>query len=313
MRLTNYAKFAWGVVALNILVIIWGAVVSATGSGAGCGDHWPVCNGQVIPLNPATDTLIEYTHRLTSGLALLAVGALWLWGRRAYPASHPARAGAWWSLVFIIIESLLGAGLVVFRLTAADTSVARALVQPVHLINTMILLGWLTLTAWWASGGAALRLRGQNGRLGALAFAAVSLLVISGTGSVISLGDLLFETLGIREGPVVETLVSLRVGHPLVAIAAGAAVMWALSRLVGALDDPLAHRLALGVNALMALQWMVGSLNVVLRVPLALQLTHLFLADLAWLLLVILAARALSVEARWLPASAPQPNPATPA
>lgn len=310
MQLSAYAKAAWGVVALNILVIIWGAVVSATGSGAGCGDHWPVCNGQVIPLNPATDTLIEFTHRVTSGLALLAVVGLWLWGRRAYPASHPVRTGAWWSVVFIIIESLLGAGLVVFRLTATDTSVARVIVQPIHLINTMILLGCLTLTAWWASGGAAVRLRGQNGRLGSLAVAAFGLLVISGTGSVISLGDLLFETLGIREGPVVETLVSLRIGHPLVAIFAGAAVMWLASRLTKGLDDPLAQRLALGLNVLIVVQWVVGSLNVVLRVPLVIQLTHLFLADLAWMALVLLAARVLSVEARWLAAQAPQTNPA---
>ena len=56
-----------------LAVIIWGAFVRATGSGAGCGDHWPLCNGVVVPRAPALETVIEMTHRLTSGLFLVGV------------------------------------------------------------------------------------------------------------------------------------------------------------------------------------------------------------------------------------------------
>jgi hypothetical protein len=60
-------RFAWSVVGYNVLVILWGALVRATGSGAGCGNHWPLCNGEVIPLSPRVDTIIEFTHRCMTG------------------------------------------------------------------------------------------------------------------------------------------------------------------------------------------------------------------------------------------------------
>src|SRR5258708_22074659 len=70
-------RFAWGVVGYNVLVILWGALVRAIGSGAGCGNHWPLCNGQVIPLSPRVDTIIEFTHRcMTGGSAFLVLGLL---------------------------------------------------------------------------------------------------------------------------------------------------------------------------------------------------------------------------------------------
>ena len=69
----RYARFAWATVGFNLLVIVWGAFVRATGSGAGCGKHWPLCDGEVTPPLESTAQLIEFTHRLTSGVALLAV------------------------------------------------------------------------------------------------------------------------------------------------------------------------------------------------------------------------------------------------
>ena len=92
--MTRLARFAWLLLACNIGVILWGAYVRASGSGAGCGSHWPLCNGEVIPRLPATATLIEYSHRLTSGAALLGVVALFVWTRRVRPPRDPARAGA---------------------------------------------------------------------------------------------------------------------------------------------------------------------------------------------------------------------------
>ena len=96
--LSRLAKFAWGVLAYNIAVILWGAYVRASGSGAGCGEHWPLCNGVVLPRDPSTATLIEFSHRITSGLALIAVVALLVWVWRACAAGHPSRRAAAWTV-----------------------------------------------------------------------------------------------------------------------------------------------------------------------------------------------------------------------
>ena len=64
-------RFAWGVLAYFIATILWGTIVRATGSGAGCGDHWPLCNGTVLQQSPTIQTVIEFTHRITAGLDLI--------------------------------------------------------------------------------------------------------------------------------------------------------------------------------------------------------------------------------------------------
>ena len=53
---SSLSRFAWAVLVYNVVVILWGAVVRATSSGAGCGDHWPLCNGVVLQTNPRLAT-----------------------------------------------------------------------------------------------------------------------------------------------------------------------------------------------------------------------------------------------------------------
>src|ERR1700744_2689847 len=84
-------RFAWGVVGYNVLVILWGALVRATGSGAGCGNHWPLCNGQVIPVSPGIHTVIEFTHRMMTGGSTFVVLALLVWSFRATTRGQAAR------------------------------------------------------------------------------------------------------------------------------------------------------------------------------------------------------------------------------
>ncbi|HEX5691237.1 MAG TPA: COX15/CtaA family protein, partial [Roseiflexaceae bacterium] len=110
----RFRRYAWGVLGYNLLVIVWGAYVRASGSGAGCGSHWPLCNGTVLPRAPQIETIVELAHRLTSGLALIAVLGLVVWAVRLWPGSHRVRRGAFASLFFIILEALIGAGLVLF-------------------------------------------------------------------------------------------------------------------------------------------------------------------------------------------------------
>ena len=148
---TTLARFAWFVLAYNVAVILWGAYVRATGSGAGCGNHWPLCNGEVVPRAPQMATLIEFSHRFSSGLALIAIAALVIWVFRASGPGHPARLGAILSGILIVTEAAVGAGLVLFELVADNATIARAMFVAVHLLNTFLLLAALTLTAWWVS------------------------------------------------------------------------------------------------------------------------------------------------------------------
>ncbi|HLQ23560.1 MAG TPA: COX15/CtaA family protein, partial [Gemmatimonadales bacterium] len=145
--MSGFAKYAWGVLAANVAVVLWGAFVRASGSGAGCGSHWPLCQGVVIPADPATATLIELAHRVTSGTALLLVAGLFVWSRRVAPRGSVVRRGAALSLVFMLGEALLGAGLVLFALVAHNDSLTRAFSLGAHLLNTFLLLGSLALTA----------------------------------------------------------------------------------------------------------------------------------------------------------------------
>jgi len=297
------------VLGYNVLVILWGAFVRATGSGAGCGSHWPTCNGEIIPRPQSVETLIEFTHRATSGLALLAVLAMFVWAFRTHPRKHIVRLGASLSLFFIITEALLGAGLVLFEWVAHNTSVARAISMPLHLLNTFLLLAALTLTAWWASGGAVFRLRGQGRLLHVLVGGLLAVLVVGMTGAVIALGDTLFLGLGVQpeESPLVRTLIAIRPIHPVVAVLAGvylsAAGIWVLNQR----PHPAVGRLVMTLMMLYVVQLVAGAVNVVLKAPVWMQLVHLLLSDVLWVVLVLLSAAALAAEQA--PASTPQPIP----
>ncbi len=300
MSTKRFTTYAWGVLVYNLAVILWGAYVRATGSGAGCGSHWPLCDGQVVPRSPRVETLIEFSHRASSGLALLLVMGLFLWAFRAYSKGHTVRQGAALSLVFVITEALVGAGLVLFKLVADNTSLARAFSTGVHLVNTFLLLGALTLTAWWASGGAPVRLKGHGLRTWAFAFGFLVVLLLGMSGSITALGDTLFPPESLTEGlrqdldPAANFMVRLRVVHPVIAIAAGfyLFVIAGLPDVTG--DHPEGKRFARLLMTLFVVQLVAGVVNVLLLAPVWMQQVHLLLADLTWVMLVLLAASALA-------------------
>src|SRR5260370_28805435 len=111
----KFTRAAWGVLAWNFVVVLWGAYVRASGSGAGCGSHWPLCNGEVVPRAPGIATIIEFTHRATSGVALIATIGLAVWSFFLFPRKHRVRRMAILGAIFLIVEALLGAGLVLFE------------------------------------------------------------------------------------------------------------------------------------------------------------------------------------------------------
>src|SRR3978361_1820462 len=143
----NVERFALFPVGYNTLVILWGALVRATGSGAGCGNHWPLCNGQVIPLSPTVHTIIEFTHRCMTGGSLFVVLGLLIWTFRAAVKGTAARVLAVTSTVLLLNEALLGALLVKLGYVTGNQSVGRMVLLSIHLSNTLLLLAALTLTA----------------------------------------------------------------------------------------------------------------------------------------------------------------------
>jgi heme a synthase len=301
----RFAAFAWGALGYTVLVILWGAFVRATGSGAGCGSHWPLCNGEVIPRSPSVETLIEFSHRITSGFALLAVVALFFWARRSFVKGSSIRTGAAWSLFFMVTEALIGAGLVLLEHVAYNVSVARAYWMGAHLVNTFFLVGAMTLTAYWAGGGHPFRLRG-HGLPGAATFAAITAtLILGASGAIAALGDTLVIGGGISpaEDAIVEMLVRLRIYHPLLAVATMLLLGIAVFAVRTRRDSPqLARTLGATVFGLFAVQMVIGVVNVWLMAPVWIQILHLFVTNLIWIGLIVFAASALStrraVEAR---------------
>jgi heme A synthase len=299
MRQAQFRTIAWAALGFTLAVILWGAYVRATGSGAGCGSHWPTCNGEVIPRAKSTATIIEFTHRVTSGMAFLMTLVQLVWAFQAYPRRHAVRWGAAASMFFMLTEALVGAGLVLFELVAQNTSIARAWWMGAHLINTFLLVAAMTVTVYWASGGA-LPQRGKGDRVsaGVLGAGMLGALIVGVTGAIAALGDTLFPARSLAEGlaqdmsPTAHLLVQLRVLHPVVAGVVAAYLLFATS-LVGA-RRPALRRFATALGVLVAMQIGAGLLNLGLLAPVWMQIVHLLLADLVWMALVVLAASSLA-------------------
>jgi heme A synthase len=296
---SRFRPFAWVTLAYTVAVILWGAYVRATGSGAGCGEHWPTCNGVVVPRAPSVQTLIEFTHRLTSGVSLLLVVALAWWAWRVFPRGHRVRGAALASVVFIVMEALIGAGLVLFGLVADDASPARAVALAVHLANTFLLLACLTLTAAWADTPDT-RAAGRTFTPAGVA-ALGACLAIGVSGAVAALGDTIFPAGSLAEGlaqdldPTAHLFVRLRLHHPWIAVVGGLGlVVWA-QRIRPRHDDLTGP--ASTVTTLVTAQLAVGATNVLLLAPVWLQLVHLLLADALWIALVLLGSRLADAQA----------------
>jgi heme A synthase len=298
------SRFAWALLGYEVLVVAWGAYVRATGSGAGCGRHWPTCNGDILPRAARVETLIELSHRLSSGGALIGTVVLLVWALRVYPRGHRVRSGAGVTMLLMVAEALIGAGLVLFELVAHDASMKRALSISLHLINTFLLLASTATTAWWASGGRPLRLRDPRGAASAVTIVfgilLAAMLVVGASGAVTALGDTLFPTPSLAAGiaqdfaPGSHLFVRLRAIHPMLAMTTAGAIVVAMG-LVRSLRPARAVRILSRVAASLAVaQVAAGIADVLARAPVAMQLVHLALADLVWISLVLTGAAALA-------------------
>lgn len=299
----RFALFAWVVTALTLAVILWGAYVRASHSGDGCGSHWPLCNGTVaLPDATRTKTLVEFAHRVTSGLDGLLVIALVVWAFRKYRRGHAVRKAATLTAVFILIESLIGAGLVRFGLVANNASVARAFYLSIHLVNTFILVAMMALTAWWASVGESAQPRLWDFLRGKVGIALACALALGVSGAIAALGATLFSESAQAAlvpgdvSPAAQLLFSLRQYklHPLLALLVGGYLIYFAVAMAKPSGDTWVRRWGGAVVALVLMQTGVGLLNAAMLAPVALQIVHLLLADLLWLALVLLCATSLA-------------------
>jgi heme A synthase len=294
----RFARFARALLGYTLGVILFGAGVRITNSGAGCGQHWPTCNGEVLHLPKSLATLIELTHRLTSGLSLLAVLALLIGAFRLYPRGHVVRASAVFSFVMIVVEALLGMLIVLMRWVVHDASFGRIFALPLHLVSTALLTAALTWCAYFASVPDVQPSPLPRGARNLLFFAGLGILLVSTSGAVTALGDTVFPVhasgLSARlqedQGLNAHILQRMRGIHPLVAVAVAAFVAYAAALLSGYRSSRGVRRACVGLAASVLLQICAGVLNIWLSAPGPLQIVHLLLANLVWISLILLAA-----------------------
>ena len=278
----SFARFAWTVLAFNVAVIIEGAFVRASGSGAGCGNHWPLCNGQIVFGSRSTATLIEFAHRSMTGIDTMMILGLVVWTFRLFPKGHAARFGVVLSTVFIVTEALIGAALVKFGLVVNNASPARAAVLSLHLANTMTLLACLTLTAWWA--------RHPKVRPSRMEWWSLAVVVLLGiTGALAALADTLYPVHSLAAGfaqdldPGASFILRLRGLHPILAAAVTCWLIYYASTRTARPSRPVKI-----VIATVVVQFLAGIANLLLLTPIGMQLLHLLLAELLWIALVAL-------------------------
>jgi len=308
------ARFGWFVLGYVVLVILWGAFVRASSSGDGCGSHWPLCDGSLLPsFEGSTKKIVEFSHRVSSGLVFPLVVALGIIVLRQFGKGSAARKAALGSLFFTITEGAVGALLVVFELVAENASIGRGVWMSVHLINTFLLLACLTTTVVFLSGrtlqtfgeriSGSIQLRGQGSTVWALGAAIVGMLLLGASGAVAALGDTLFPSTSLKDAlyqdfsPTAHVLIRLRMWHPMIAISVGLFLIFATGLVAHLRPAPRVRKLANFIIGVYFAQLALGLLNVVLLAPIWMQIVHLFVADVLWIALISLCLFALDPAA----------------
>jgi len=280
------------------MVILWGAYVRAAGAGNGCGPNWPLCDGQFLPEHAQIKMLIEFLHRASSGVDAVLVGGLLAGGLWLFPRRSMVRKAAAGAAIFLVIEALLGAALVLFGWVGQNASAARVAADGLHLANTLLLLAAVGLTAGFAAGGfGAGGLGTGKRRTTVLLGAALAAVMATGIcGVMAALADTLYPATSLQSGLRLDFsggahgLERLRVIHPAMAVLAGLFLLWLVLDGLPRPNGALARGLGWAVAAAVLLQWSTGVLDVSLLAPVALQILHLFSADVLWLTLVFFAA-----------------------
>lgn len=296
-KLSKFAKFTWFVLVYNIIVVVWGVFLRASKSGDGCGQYWLTCHNELIPTAPQMKTVIEFSHRIMSGLDFFIVLALMVLVLRKFAKGKQIRRFAVISFVFIITEALIGAGLVLTGNTAGANTAARPFWAIGHLMNTFILIGSLSLTAWLASGRSEFSLKNKTKYIWLLIIGVIGFLFVGASGSLAALSSMLYETTSLIEGLQQDfagsspILLRLRISHPILSILVGVGLIFLAGYLKAKADGNKYVQKFSGVLSLLVLvQIVFGSLSLFLLAPILMQLGHLLIADLMWISFVLMWA-----------------------
>jgi len=294
-QICQVARFAWLTLCWNIAVVLWGTYVRATGSGDGCGNRWPLCDGDVVGASANGQTIVEFIHRITSFISLLMVTGLVVWCWRATKKGDWARYSAVLAAAFLANEALLGAALVLLKHVGSDQSAGRILFLCLHFGNTFLLLATLSLTAaWLSSGSRSFTLISKWREVGSIGLGLLATMVTGITGAVAALADTLFPATSLSSSLAQDfssgtpDVLRFRLLHPAVATVAACYVLWVIFRIsTGQLQF---SQRAISLIAAIVVQFGVGLMNVLLLVPVWLQIVHLFVADVLWILIVLASA-----------------------
>jgi len=300
---SGLSKYSWAVLAYTIFMLISGAYVRATGSGAGCGSHWPLCNGQVIPRLPQIETAVEFSHRAASGLGLVFILGLVVWAWRSSERGHPIRRTSAFALLFILAEALIGAWLVLGRLVTTNDSTIRAFAVALHLVNTFFLLASLTLTARWAAIGNEMHPVKRRTEFWLIILGCFVILALNASGAIAALGDTLFPPTTLLDSfrrdfsAPAHFLTKLRTYHPFIALGLGIYLLSVLAFLKHRHKGIPVRLLANGLIALLIWQGFLGIVNVALLAPVWTQLLHLLTSAMIWVTLILLIPTVLEAQA----------------
>ena len=138
-QLSIFSKFTIWVLVYNLLAVAWGVFVRASKSGDGCGSHWPLCDGQWVPMNGPTAKLVEMSHRASTGLAGLLVVCVMVMALRKFPRKSQTVKATYVASALVLMEGLIGWALVRFQLVTNNASSGRAAIMSFHVVSTFML------------------------------------------------------------------------------------------------------------------------------------------------------------------------------
>lgn len=316
MALNRFAKYAWFVLAYNLAAVSWGVYVRASGSGDGCGSHWPLCDGDSTPLQGPAAKLVELSHRVSTEVVGLFVLAMAVWAFLAFPKGHLVRKGSIAALFMTAVEAFIGRELVTFHLVTTNSSPIRAGVMSFHVLSTFLLLGSIAVTAFAAGGLNRLKLRDQGAVGTPLLLGAAGMILLGLSGAISALGHTLHPVDNVLQAalqPTTNWMVRMQPLHPLIAIAIGLYLALIAGLVAHLRPDPRVRIAGQWMVGLYGLQLLIGIMNIWMKAPIAVQMLHLSIADLNWVSLVALGVFALQADVEQVEKRpAPQPIEETP-
>jgi cytochrome c oxidase assembly protein subunit 15 len=273
----------------TVLVILWGAWVRISHSGDGCGDTWPLCNGLLIPEAQRGKTWVEFGHRLMSGVYGILVVYLWFKSRKIFSKTEFARRAAFATLVFMIIEALLGAKLVLFKLVTTNATPYRAFVMGLHQVNSFLLTGAVAFAYFAASANQELNTAYKIRKYKLLPWI---IILIGVTGAWAALSNSLFPSENLLDGlmqdfsPNSHFLVRLRILHPFFAIVGAGGLSLFFWLKYQTTENLQLQKAALLMTNALVIGILFGMATLFLHAPLWMKIAHLAIAHTLWVLLL---------------------------